>query len=514
MAHTTDVLVIGAGGSGMSAAISAATSGASVVVLEKCARPGGSTAMSVGSFTAARTSYQYRAGVNDAVELFVADMAKANGTREGLENTALRELLAENAGPTLEWLSSIGVQFLGPTPEPPYEKPRMHNVVPNSRAYASALLRECARRGVEVRTGARVDALLRNAGGEVIGARVRGTDYIGRKAVVLATGDYSADPEFKATYAGASAALVPPVNPGSTGDGFRLGSDVGAVLVQMERLYEGLRFHPSRRPDPIKLLPAHPAVSQLLRRGAERFPRLLAFVARGALTSWVAPNNTMYRAGGVLVGASGRRIANEDSDSAMARAVASEKDNRAYLIFDETVASRFSAWPNPVSTFPGVAYAYVDDYRRYRPDLHHRASDIGELAAKIGVPAETLRATVTTWNAAADSGTDSEFGREHLGEGLLRAPYYALGPLGAFVTLTDGGLAVDSRLRVTDAEEKPIPGLYAAGSTGQGGLQLLNHGLHIGWAMTSGRIAGRNAAHEEMRSDLAPVRPSERTAPG
>lgn len=186
----------------MSAAISAATSGATVIVLEKCPKVGGSTAMSVGSFTAANTAYQYRAGVNDSVELFVEDMKVANGEFEQRENKELRRILAENAGPTVEWLSSIGVQFLGPTPEPPYEKPRMHNVLPNSGAYAAALLRECKKRGVVIHTSMRVEELLRNADGEIIGARANGRDYFGRRGVILATGDYSASAEMKAKYVG------------------------------------------------------------------------------------------------------------------------------------------------------------------------------------------------------------------------------------------------------------------------------------------------------------------------
>lgn len=302
-ATTADVLVIGGGGSGMSAAISAATSGASTIVLEKCAKVGGSTAMSVGSFTAANTSYQYRAGVNDSIDLFVADMKVANGEFEERENKELRRILAENAGATVEWLSSIGVQFLGPTPEPPYEKPRMHNVLPNSSAYATALLRECRKRGVQVRTSMHVDKLLRNAAGEIIGARANGTDFFGRRGVILATGDYSASTEMKAEFVGEAAAKIPPVNPNSTGDGFKLGTGVGAVMLQMDRLYEGLRFAPSKRPDPIKILPSHPLLSKAMRLIVERLPKnLLAYVIRGALTSWVGPNNTMYQAGAILVG--------------------------------------------------------------------------------------------------------------------------------------------------------------------------------------------------------------------
>jgi len=497
-----DVVVIGGGGSGLSAAISAATSGSSVIVLEKCAKVGGSTGMSVGSFTAANTSYQYRDGVNDSIDLFIKDMIVANGTDEERENKELRRVLAENAGPTIEWLSSIGVQFLGPTPEPPYEKPRMHNILPNASAYITALLRESRKRGVKIVTSARVEKLLRNASGEVIGARANGKNYFARRGVVLATGDYSAATDMKESFVGKAAAKVQPVNPNNTGDGFRLGSDVGGVMLQMDRLYEGLRFPPAKLPDPIKLLPSHPVVSRIMRFVVERLPKnLLAFVLRGALTSWVGPNNTMYAAGAILVDVDGRRVANEDSDKELARGVAAG-DNTGYMIFDAALAKKFSAWPNPVSTFPGVAYAYVQDYKRYRPDTFHTADTLDELANKTGIDPAGLRSTVETFRHYASTGRDTEFGRERFGGGIGEGPYYALGPLHAYVTLADGGLAVDTQLRATDLDGATIPGLWAAGSTGQGGLQLLNHGLHIGWAMVSGRIAGRHAAQASARDDF------------
>lgn len=505
MTITTDVLVIGGGGSGLTAAISAATSGATALVLEKADKAGGSTGMSVGSFTAANTAYQYRAGVNDSIDLFIEDMKVANGADEARENTALRRVLAENAGPTLEWLSSIGVQFLGPTPEPPYEKPRMHNILPNSGAYVTALLREARKRGVRVVTGARVDQLLRNVGGEVIGARAGGVDYIGRRAVVLATGDYSAATDLKAAFVGEDAARVPAVNRNNTGDGFRLGSDVGGVMLQMDRLYEGLRFPPGKFPDPIKLLPSHPLVSRVVRLVAERLPKnLLAIMLRGALTSWVGPNNTMYAAGAILVNEHGRRLANEDSDKSLARGVAADS-NKGYMVFDEALARRFSAWPNPVSTFPGVAYAYVQDYKRYRPDMFHSGATIDEVAQKAGIDPQGLADTVERMREYHATGVDPEFGRTRFGGGIGEGPYYVLGPMQSYITLADGGLAVDTTLRVTTPAGDIVPGLFAAGSTGQGGLQLLNHGLHIGWAMVSGRIAGRHAAQEAPREDLRPL---------
>jgi len=76
--------------------------------------------------------------------------------------------------------------------------------------------------------------------------------------------------------------------------------------------------------------------------------------------------------------------------------------------------------------------------------------------------------------------------------GHPRGPWFALGPLRGVVTLTDGGLAVDTQHRVLGQDDRPIPGLYAAGSTGQGGVLLEGHGHHLGWAFVSGRRAGRS----------------------
>ena len=82
---------------------------------------------------------------------------------------------------------------------------------------------------------------------------------------------------------------------------------------------------------------------------------------------------------------------------------------------------------------------------------------------------------------------------------LTRKPYYALGPVKSYVVFTDGGLNVSERLEVLRADGSTIPGLYAAGSTGQGGLLLEGHGHHLGWAFISGRLAGRHAALEVTR---------------
>lgn len=503
MIRTTDVIVVGGGGSGLSAAISACTSGADVIVIEKGEDVGGTTALSVGSFTAASTSYQYRAAVNDSPELFEHDMQLANGSNEARENSELRHVLANNAGATLEWLSTLGVHFLGPTPEPPFEKPRMHNIIPNSRAYIEALHRECKRLGVTIVTDCRASQLLVDKNDRVMGVRAGG-DFLARRGVILATGDYSNSPSLKAEYVSTESARVPGVNPLSTGDGFKMARSIGAVPCNMDRTLEQLRFYPSKRRDPIKMLPANPAVTSALSWGVCHLPkRVIAFAARGALTSWVAPESSLYPAGAILVGPRSCRFANEQVGHEAARSLVSEAENRCYVLFDSRVADKFSRWPNPVSTFPGIAYAYVKDYRTYRPDVYHVSDTIMGLAGEMGLDPQTLVTTIDRWNDAVDHNRDEEFGRTEFGAGIAQPPYYALGPLGGFVTISDGGLKVDTECRVLREDGEQIRGLWAVGSTGQGGLQLINHGLHIAWAMTSGRIAGRSAALSADPSSLS-----------
>jgi fumarate reductase flavoprotein subunit len=107
-----------------------------------------------------------------------------------------------------------------------------------------------------------------------------------------------------------------------------------------------------------------------------------------------------------------------------------------------------------------------------------------------------LTETVDKYNHFVMVGKDDDFGRENLGQGLHEAPFYILGPVKVYIPVVDGGLAVDCKCRVLNYKGKIIPGLYAAGSVGQGGLILPGHGLHIAWALVSGRIAGRNAKAE------------------
>lgn len=130
----------------MAAAIAAAEQGAKVLLLEKNPDLGGTTRLSVGSITATGTRLQKAAGIRDTPDEHFNDMSLfLTPELAKKENLELRRVLVDHVPETMEWLIRIGLSFYGPMPEPPHNKPRMHNVLPNSRAYAYYLEKECRR---------------------------------------------------------------------------------------------------------------------------------------------------------------------------------------------------------------------------------------------------------------------------------------------------------------------------------------------------------------------------------
>jgi fumarate reductase flavoprotein subunit len=490
---TADVIVLGGGGAGLSAAVSAAESGASVILLQKPPAVGGTTALSVGAFSAAGTSLQSKAGIADSVDEFIADMQTANGPLELRENQQLRQLFAAQAAPTLEWLIGMGVRFLGPFAAPPNRHPRMHNVLPNSRSFTAALAVRARKLGVQIETDRRAEELLTDDNHAVIGVRAGSERYYATKGVVIATGDYAAATDLVSAALGGSAGTATAANPDNTGDGHLLGRSVGGVTLGMDSAAEALRYLPRKHRDIIKGMPPAPWFSRLAAPFARHMPRpLFEYMARGALVGWFAPGPAMYEAGAIQIdAATGRRMTDETKLAELSRSVGKHGD-RSYLVLDAKIAREFSRGGQPVAAFPGIARAYLEDVRRRRRDVITEAATLEELADKLGVA--NLPDTVSRWNDAVAKGSDDEFGREALGAGIKEGPFAALGPMASVAMLTNGGLAIDVQFRVLDADGKPIGGLYAAGSAGQGGLLLQLEGLHIAWAHTSGRLAGRSAA--------------------
>lgn len=486
-----DVVVVGGGGAGLAAAIEAANAGRSVVLLEKGDELHGSTAWSIGSVSASATPHQIRKGIVDRPEDHWRDMAGFNGDLDGRDNTDLRRVLADAMPDTFRWLLSHGIRFYGPMPEPPHRKPRMHNVLPNSRAFVVHLGHAARRAGADIRLGHRAAALA-TEGGRVVAVECETPDgrrrFRARGGVVLAAGDFTNDPELKGRYMGPQEAKVEGVNALATGDGQKIALAVGARVVNGDQaLGPELRFVPPAGKNLLRMVPPWRALANFMAWSLDHMPSaLLRPFVMSFVTTALAPSPALFAEGAILVNRRGERFTDELDRPAFA--VPDQPDKVAYILLDARAAALFSAWPHFVSTAPGVAYAYLDDYRRNRADIYAAAPSLEALAAKLKMPA--LTGAVRDYNANAGK-------RPPFGAG----PYVALGPVRAVFVHSEGGLMVDHEHRVLGAGDRPIHGLYAAGATGQGGLLLRGHGHHLAWAFASGRRAGQNAAFETASAD-------------
>ncbi|MEI9806297.1 MAG: FAD-dependent oxidoreductase [Pseudolabrys sp.] len=480
---TADVIVIGGGGAGLSAAAEAARLGRKTILLEKNPALGGSTAWSVGSISATNTPHQLKQGIHDTPDEHFEDLEALAGGYANRDNRALRRILVDNTNEMLHWLISIGLVFVGPNPEPPHRQPRMHNVLPNSRAFPDRLGRHCRSLGVDIQLNTLARRLLVEDGrvvGVVADRNGEPVEFRARGGVVIAGGDYSASAELKARYAGEDAARLEPVNPTATGDAFKLALDLGAVILNGD-IVRGpiMRFVPPRRRNLLQLLPPHRWLALIMRWTFDRLPAsLLRPFVMSFLTTALGPSVDLFKRGAILVNKDGRRFVNEVDKPG--RAVPLQRDREAFIVIDGRMAREFSAWPYYISTAPGVAYAYLEDYRRNRKDIFHKADTIEALAASVGMPAAALADSVSSYNA---TGRREGVERPALTEG----PYYALGPVKSYVVFTDGGLKVSERLEVLKENNDAIPGLFAAGSAGQGGLLLEGHGHHLGWGFHFGQ---------------------------
>ncbi len=486
-----DVVVVGGGGSGLAAAVSAAEHGARVVLLEKNPALGGTTAWSVGVVTSSCTPNQRRMGIVDSPQAHYEDMAlfsKKYTTKD--DNDALRRVLADHLPETVQWLSNLGVEFYGPIAESPHRQPRMHNALPGSRAYIYHLQRRARQIGVQIITDARAQRLM-HEDGRVTGVEfdVQGRAGMTVRAacgVILTTGDYSANPEMKRELISEQVAQMPPVNPSSTGDGQRMALALGARILNGEMHLAGVRFVRPPHPSWISTLPPATWFMRLTNFALRNVPSsLVRRFVMSFLTSVLVPSHHMFESGAILVNRNGERFADETSK--MIVELASQPDSDAYIVMDGDLARKFSGPPHEVSTAPGFAFAYLGDYERNRPDLFRTGNTPEELARNMGITPEKLAATIREYNAAGPVARKQR-------PPLRSPPYVALGPVRNYVNFTDGGLAISNNLEVLDAQSQAIPGLYAAGSSGQGGLLLKGHGHHLGWAFTSGKLAGRIAA--------------------
>ena len=433
-----DVVVAGAGGSGLMAALAAAEHGASVLVLEKARNIGGKTAIAIGSFTASETALQRAAGVADSHDDHLADMtalAETIGIKLDPDRARLR--IAEDAV-TLARLCELGVRFSGPHPEAPHRVARMHNIVPGPRALVETLAAACRERGVRFMTGCGASDLAVGTGGRVTGliaATDGGMFRAQAGAVVLCAGDYTANRDLLRRLA-PEATLAEPILATHTGDAHAMAVRIGAAATDMERI---------------------------------RAPHIRT-------TTWphVEPSPGLYELGAVLVDREGRALSpSHDGIDAPAEDL--------FLVIDSRVAPSLASigddvgpgrdgWRRTgrpfIGTAPGIAYAYLEDCAGR--EWYLQAASISEVAGRIGCAAETLA-------------------------GLGKAPFHVIGPVRRYMMGVGGALATGTDMAVLDTDGSAIPGLYAAGEASAWMEYAGGHGYGISWATTSGRLAGAAA---------------------
>lgn len=478
-----DIVIVGGGGSGLAAAVSAAESGARVIVLEKADELRGSTGRSVGSIAASNTPDQRRRGIVDDADAHLRDYRTLSGKLAATENADLAKVLTHNVTDTLAWLRAMGMEFFGPVGEPPHSAPRLHNVLPGSRSYIYHLARRARALGVDIVLGAAARRLVVTDGTVTGVVATIGTDEItchASRGVILAAGDFSASPELKSRWIDDTVATFVPINTCATGDAQTMAGELGGQVLNADVFdVPSMRLAPPPSDGlfgALQKLPPRKALTATIGWGMNHLPpKLIRTLMMGFVTTYLSPREALFDEGAVLVDATGAlRSGTEENVNLV---VAGLGEDGGYIVGDQALYQKFSAEPHHVATAPGVAFAYMPDFRRARPDVFAEASTLPELATQIGVRADQLVESVRS------AGTLSEGG-----------PYFALGPVRAYLLQTNGGLAISTEFEVLGAEGEPIPGLFAVGNAGQGGLALFGHGHHLGWAFTSGRLAGRTVA--------------------
>ena len=437
----TDVVIIGAGGAGMTAAINTAQAGKDVILLEKMPYAGGNTTKATGGMNAAETHYQAEQGIDDSVEQFVED------TMEGGHNINDKDLvttLAENSAEAIDWLDSIGA----PLPKVSFSggatNARIHAPEDGSGVGAylvTSLLKKMDELDINVMYDTKATSLI-SKDGTVTGVKAesKDTEYtINAKAVILATGGFGNNEDMIVQYRKDLKGTVTTSAPGITGDGIVMAEDVGADLVDIEQIQ------------------LHPTVEQ-------KTSMLITESVRGD--------------GAILVNQDGKRFTDELlTRDVVSAAELEQPGSYAYIIFDQRLRDGLKAIEKYVST--GITV---------------QGDTIEELAEKIDVDPATLAETLKNWNQYVADQNDPDFGRTTgMDQDLSQAPFYAI-KIAPGIHHTMGGVHIDTDAKVIDKDGNPIPGLFAAGEV-VGGVHGGNRlgGNAVADVVVFGKIASESA---------------------
>lgn len=492
VSYDADVVVIGAGGAGMTAAMTAADAGQKVVIVESQAMVGGNSARATGGMNAAKTVYQdenefneaagvekmlksaadnyadnetitalaktvseqwaaYQAnptGYFDSVELMELDTMVGG---KGINDPELVKTLCEGTAPAIDWLDENGItlhnvsSFGGASVKRIHRPTNEEGKVVSVGAYMIPLLQEnCEKRGIEIVLNTTIDTILTDADGAAVG--VSGTDKDGNtvvvnaKSVVLATGGFGANLDMVTKYKPELAGFMTTNAAGAQGQGIEMATAIGAGTVDMDQIQ------------------IHPTVEA----------NTAALITEG-----------LRGDGAILVNANGERFIDEvGTRDVVSAAEIAQPGSYSWLIVDQAMADASS-----------VIQGYI------KKGYTKTGATYEELAKELDVDPATFANTMETWNSYVEAKNDPDFGRTSFANPLNNGPYYAI-KVTAGVHHTMGGVTINSETEVLKADGSVIPGLFAAGEV-TGGVHGANRlgGTAVADFVVFGRIAGESAAN-------------------
>ena len=437
--HEADVIVVGCGLAGSCAAISAAQSGLSVIVLEALQFAAGNSSLSTGLFLLADTEIARANDIEETTDEFCERVLEQSGYQKDPEHV---RLMADHSQELVDWFGSFGVTFFDKLTS------GMHGVSPSMGGALQAMNDTMVDLGVAIHYSTKGTGLIQDDSGAVVGVRAvdaagNEVEYFGRK-VVLASGGYGNNPDLIAQSWGEEyRGLVYGGLKGMDGTMLIAATDIGADTQDME----------------------WPHVDACLE------------VNKGVTIT----TTLLSGAGGILIRTDGRRFVEETANhSELASATMHELgDPFFYEIFDHNAPDVSGSLANKFNVYCNMGLPGVYD-------------TVEEMAEAIDVPADALVETIDNYNAAVRGEQPDEFGRETFYE-ELDAPFYVV-KVSNGVACTTGGLKVDIDARVIDADGQPIENLYAIGETASGALVGYIGGESLSHSSITGMLLGRHLA--------------------
>lgn len=405
-----DIVIVGAGGAGLTAAYEATGKGAKVIVIEKMGIVGGNTNYATGGLNASETSVQKKLGIKDSNEQYFEDTMKGG---HNLNNPDLVHTMVNNSAAVVDWLISIGADLSDIGLNGGSTNPRSHRPqggAPVGPMLVNTLKTADEKLGIDIRLNNKCTGII-SENGKPAGVTVTspGGDYkITAKAVIIATGGFGANPDMVTQYKPELKGFGTTNHAGATGDAFAWVQQFDAALVDMDQI----QTHPTVVP------------------------------GSGIMITEAVRGN-----GAIVVNREGKRFQAEmTTRDVMSKAILAQTGGTAYLVFDQGIRDSLKA---------------IDGYAKQ--GLLTQADTVADLAKKLNIPADVLEQTVGDYNKYQKAGKDP-LGRKakEMPRALETAPYYAV-EIGPAVHHTMGGLKINTHAQVLNTKGEIIPALFAAG---------------------------------------------------